>query len=760
MVAARNPRWGLVVASLLYVVIGLLLTRPLAWHMNDMLPVDVRDPRLGAWVLWWNAHRLPFTDAWWNAPSFYPAAGTLALSEHLLGLAPLTTPLQWLGASPVLAFNIAFALASPLCAIAAHALVLRLTGRHDAGLVAGLAFGFNPYRAAQLGHLTMLSSYWVPIGLLGLHTYALDRRLRWILLTAGAWLMQGLTNGYYLLFVPVLYAFWLFWAVPRTISWRQFATAAATCSAAALLLIPLAAGYLRIHDRYGVQQPFEGIAGSGAHPGSFLSMSELLLLWRSPIASIEPDKQLFPGLTLVALVALGILRSITVHRTDPTPRSRSRANRVALAIAGGSGIWTLVTLAAGDRAAGMQAAMLFRTDVALAALWYSLLAAGLTTSIVKRALREQWVLAFYVLAAGAMLLLAFGPAPTLRGTPFWAGAPYQGLLALPPYRSIRVPARFGGLMMVCLSVAAGLSFAQLVSRTSQRRVLFTALVAAGLLADGWVRDLPLHAVPQLTEALRNAPARPAAVLQLPAGDENVDAGVVYATTSLSVPSVNGYTGLFPPHYAPLVAGLDDRDQAVLQTLSEYGPLAIIVRREEDPDGRWQHYVAAHNGHPSHRIRSRAPRLLARQGAPHRALTDGPGLPLRDVTVSGRSQLSAVTDGDPQTGWRSDGPQTGGEEVAIDLGRRVAVSGVCLWLGTRTNEFPRGLIIELSEEGATWVPAWTGRGAAAAFDAALSDPLQTRAVITFAPSTARFIRLRQTDRARPRWFIGELQVLPG
>ena len=120
----------------------------------------------------------------------------------------------------------------------------------------------------------------------------------------------------------------------------------------------------------------------------------------------------------------------------------------------------------------------------------------------------------------------------------------------------------------------------------------------------------------------------------------------------------------------------------------------------------------------------------------------------------------MTDGDPQTGWRSDGPQTGGEEVVIDLGRRVAVSGVCLWLGTRTNEFPRALTIELSEEGATWVPAWTGRGAAAAFDAALSNPLQTRAVIAFAPSTARFIRLRQTDRARPRWFIGELQVLPG
>ena len=94
---------------------------------------------------------------------------------------------------------------------------------------------------------------------------------------------------------------------------------------------------------------------------------------------------------------------------------------------------------------------------------------------------------------------------------------------------------------------------------------------------------------------------------------------VYATTSLSVPSVNGYTGLFPPHYAPLVAGLNDGDQAVLQTLSEYGPLAIIVRREEDPDGRWQHYVAAHNG--IRLIESGPERLVywLDKGAPHRAL---------------------------------------------------------------------------------------------------------------------------------------------
>ena len=53
---------------------------------------------------------------------FWPMSGAMALSEHMLGLSLVATPLQWLGAEPITAYNILFILSFPLCAIAAHAL--------------------------------------------------------------------------------------------------------------------------------------------------------------------------------------------------------------------------------------------------------------------------------------------------------------------------------------------------------------------------------------------------------------------------------------------------------------------------------------------------------------------------------------------------------------------------------------------------------------------------------------------------------------
>ena len=67
---------------------------------------DLGDPLLNTWILWWNAQQIPLTDAYWNAPSFAPMPNALALSETLLGLTWLTTPLQWLGASPLVAYNV------------------------------------------------------------------------------------------------------------------------------------------------------------------------------------------------------------------------------------------------------------------------------------------------------------------------------------------------------------------------------------------------------------------------------------------------------------------------------------------------------------------------------------------------------------------------------------------------------------------------------------------------------------------------------
>ena len=171
--------------------------------MGSVLPNDAGDPALNTWILWWNTQTMPFSTAWWNAPAFYPAPGVLSFSENLLGLSLISTPLHWLGAGPQAAYNVVFLLTFPLSALGAYLLGYELTKRHDAAFIAGLLFGFAPYRIAHLPQIQSLASFPMPFALLGLHRYLRDPRPKWLALFAAGWFLQGLCNGYYLLFFSV-----------------------------------------------------------------------------------------------------------------------------------------------------------------------------------------------------------------------------------------------------------------------------------------------------------------------------------------------------------------------------------------------------------------------------------------------------------------------------------------------------------------------------------------------------------------------------
>ncbi len=55
----------------------LLYAWPLVLSFGSRLPSDIGDPGLNTWILWWNAHAVPLTPRWWNAPIFFPIAGRL-----------------------------------------------------------------------------------------------------------------------------------------------------------------------------------------------------------------------------------------------------------------------------------------------------------------------------------------------------------------------------------------------------------------------------------------------------------------------------------------------------------------------------------------------------------------------------------------------------------------------------------------------------------------------------------------------------------
>jgi len=199
-----RPRVAFGLAAALYFLLTVALTWPLVLHPGSRVPNDLGDSLLNMFLLAWDARELPFTSHWWNLPQFYPIPGTMAFSEHLLGLSLIATPIIATTGNVLLAYNAAFFLSFPLCAIGAHLLTYQITRRHDLAIVAGLAYGFAPYRMAQFSHVQVLSSYWMPFSLLGLHLFVQQPRWRYLVLFAGAWYLQALACGYYLFYLSVL----------------------------------------------------------------------------------------------------------------------------------------------------------------------------------------------------------------------------------------------------------------------------------------------------------------------------------------------------------------------------------------------------------------------------------------------------------------------------------------------------------------------------------------------------------------------------
>src|SRR3954469_24792398 len=110
----------------------------------------------------------------WNAPFYWPMRDALALTEHEAGIGMVGAPIQWLGGSALLAYNLILIGTAWFGALATHALVRRITGNAAAAFCAGLIFGFAPYRASQLAHLQVLVTWWMPLALFALHAYYED----------------------------------------------------------------------------------------------------------------------------------------------------------------------------------------------------------------------------------------------------------------------------------------------------------------------------------------------------------------------------------------------------------------------------------------------------------------------------------------------------------------------------------------------------------------------------------------------------------
>ena len=341
---------GLRHTSLVFIGFGVLAiagTWPVAATIASRVPHDPADPILNTWILWWSSQAVPLSASWWHAPIFVPLPGALALSEHLLGIALFTIPLQVAGASPLTAYNVAFLLSYALCGAFAYLLAFRLTRSVLAATCAGVAFAFAPYRAGHLAHLQLLTAQWMPLMLLGMHAYLDSGRARWLAVFGIAWLLQALSNGYYLLFVPLLLALWMAWFPKWRARPRRGLMMAAAFIVSSLGLLPVLLNYQRIHGMLGLGRSLADIRRFSATLESFTSPPPLLAFWRETAAASAED-WLFPGLTIVTL-AVGVLIS-TVMRVGF--RAAIAARSPALFYVGAVLIFFVLALGPGGEADG------------------------------------------------------------------------------------------------------------------------------------------------------------------------------------------------------------------------------------------------------------------------------------------------------------------------------------------------------------------------------------------------------------------------
>lgn len=149
----------------------------------------------------------------------------------------------------------------------------------------------------------------MPLALLAMHAYLDDGRRRWLVLLGAAWLLQALSNGYYLFFFPVLLGLWLAWFVDWRRQGRRGAALIGALLAASLPLPGMLLTYAGIQQRLGLGRTAGEMVNYSATPPAFLQASELLRFWPgAPAATTE--QFLFPGVTAIALVLLAAAASL------------------------------------------------------------------------------------------------------------------------------------------------------------------------------------------------------------------------------------------------------------------------------------------------------------------------------------------------------------------------------------------------------------------------------------------------------------------
>ena len=701
-----------------FLALALAWTWPLPLRPGSTMAGPFGDPLLNAWILGWDADRLRHgLSGLWTAPPFYPYPDTLAYSEHLLGIAVPLAPIYWLTGNAVLVYNVALIGSFALAGIGMYLLARDLTGRRDAAVLAALAFMWCPNRAPHVTHLQVLTNGWMPIALWALHRYFATKSRRALGGFVAAFVVQALSNGYFLFFLAVAVAI-----AALAELWRhrdRLATHAMHLGVAAvtigLLIAPIAATYVRVKREQGLSRTRGDAVQFGARPSDYLTVSSQPRLWSRVLPIGAGEKELFPGLVVVVLALCAAL---------PAVRRQGAVD--------------------------------------------GLVPAGFAVPL-------------YAGVAIAGFVLSMGPEPALTSTVRLSTGPYDWLAAVVPgLEGLRAPARFAAIVYVALAVLAAYGATAVLARIAAPGLRVTLVVALGAaaMAEGYMGPLPLERLPSADMAADRAAydwlasQPPGPMIELPLGAP--DPAVRYQLRTLIHGNriVNGYSGYGSAlqdflHGPPSTEGGAVGDQ--LAMFRALGLRYVVIHGQRYPDaGVTRRLVDEMRPQADHvaRVTTRGwVSIVELRPSPPRPLPTprGPEIPRGALTLSASHNAGALllaVDGNDATRWLSGSKQDGTEWIQITFDRPRRPAFLRLVMDRRSfGDYPRRLAIEASLDGRAFTPLFAGSVLTPLASSLVEQPVSPRIDLPLLSTDATVLRIRQTGRAVRNWYwsVHEIRV---
>ena len=218
---AKRPREAILVL-VFYALLTAALTYPALFFLRTKVPGGPEDNFHFLWELWYVAHAIfdlhksPFFDP----DVFVPFGFSLLRNQDLSpGTVLLFSPLTHF-CGEIFTYNFLVLASFPLTAFGAYLLARELWSNRTAAVLAGIIIGFCPYRFAHsAGHLSIVSTEWIPFFFLYLERLISKPRVKNAILAGVFFGLSAWTTWYYFFMVPIAAAFYVAfrmeWRMPR-----------------------------------------------------------------------------------------------------------------------------------------------------------------------------------------------------------------------------------------------------------------------------------------------------------------------------------------------------------------------------------------------------------------------------------------------------------------------------------------------------------------------------------------------------------------